>query len=131
MDSRMTWFVAREHLNDLQREATRQRAATDTDERVEPTTIALRFAGEDEDEDLRALAEHTSTTPLSGNALVAIADGRIVAALGLDDGRIVARHPGAESAIGLLQLRAIHLGVTRPPRWRALRFARRVKPRVV
>jgi hypothetical protein len=66
-----------------------------------------------QDADLAALhdlAELDSATPLTGPVLVALVDGRPWAALGLDDGRVIAdpfRESGA--AVELLRLRTTQL----------------------
>lgn len=62
------------------------------------------------DEDaLRRLALLDSARPLRGRALVAEVDGRPVAALSLDDGRVVADpFTHTADAVALLRLRAKH-----------------------
>ena len=69
--------------------------------------IALRAATADDDADLRRLSALDSAPALPHPALVALADGRPVAAISLDDGRVVA-DPFAPTAdvVPLLRTRA-------------------------
>ena len=67
---------------------------------VRPVTAADAVAAE-------RLARLDSTTPLRGPALLAEADGRLVAALSLDHGRVVADpFTSTEGAVALLRLHA-------------------------
>jgi hypothetical protein len=92
-------------------------------------TVALRLAGPEESGLVRELAELDETEPLSGEILLAVVDGRPVAALSLYDGRVAA-NPFARTseAVALLRLRARHLS-RRGGRRRRLR--RVLRPRVV
>ena len=81
---------------------------------------------------LHDLAELDSAAPLTGPVLVALVDGRPWAALGLDDGRVIAdpfRASGA--AVELLRLRVAQMGAAerrpeapRPARWGTRRVRR-------
>jgi hypothetical protein len=121
MDSRMTVQIAQEHIADLQRTAAaRRRGSEVVEESRGASVIALRVAGPDEVAELEWLAALDSARPLIGDALVALVDGRLVAAIALNDGRIIADPLVATSeARELLQTRASQLGVaSRRPRWR-------------
>jgi len=71
------------------------------------STIAIRPARPDESPALRDLAALDSARPLAGDVLVAVVDDAPVAAISLDDGRVVA-DPFRRTAdsVALLQLRA-------------------------
>jgi|SRR4030081_121461 hypothetical protein len=87
--------------------------------------LTLRVADGDDESVVDVLAELDSAAPLSGRKLLALADGWPVAALSLDDGRVVANpfHRTGE-AVALLRLRASQL--TAAPRERpGLRLVRR------
>jgi hypothetical protein len=121
MDSRMTVQIAQEHIADLRRTAAaRRRGREVVEESRGASVIALRVAGPDEVAELEWLAALDSAQPLSGEALVALVDGRLVAAIALGDGRIIADPLVATSeARELLQTRAAQLAVPRRrPRWR-------------
>jgi len=86
-------------------------------------SLVIRVARDADLPGLHDLAELDSAAPLAGAALVAIVDGRPWAAIGLDDGRVIADPfvPSAE-AVGLLRLRVRQLGVAAAqPRLRSLR----------
>src|SRR5258708_4118732 len=98
MDSRMNMEIAQSHITDLQRRAAAQRVFADAaEERRRTPIIALRPAGPDEAYDLILLAALDSAEPLRGEVMVAVVDGKLVAALSLRDGRKVA-DPFAPSA---------------------------------
>jgi hypothetical protein len=127
MDSRMTLQIAQERIADLHRSADAQHRVTDVVEAPKPApVIALRMAGADEAKDLRRLAGLDSERPLRGNAMVALVDGRMVAAISLLDGRVVADPMVATAdARALLRQRADQLTLGTSPRRRRfrLRFA--------
>ena len=72
--------------------------------------MVLRAARPNDESDLRRLAALDSARPLRGTALVAEVDGRPVAALDLNDGRVVA-DPFERTAdvVELLRVRAARL----------------------
>lgn len=72
-----------------------------------PTSVTLRFATSDDAAALAAVAELDSARPLVGPALLAERDGRVVAALSVADGRVVA-NPFVPTAdlVEMLRLRA-------------------------
>jgi hypothetical protein len=129
VNSQFNLQIAREHIADLHRAATAAPRAAEIvmHEPKAMSVIALRLAGPDEADELADLARLDSTRPLTGDVLVAVVDGRLVAAISLSDGRAVADPlvPAAE-ARALLQARALQLvKLPRPrrrPRFR-LRFA--------
>jgi hypothetical protein len=124
MDTRMTLQIAQEHIADLHRAAAAQRRIPELVEVRTPTSvIALRLAGPDEAAELAHLAALDSTRRLRGDALVALVDGKLVAAVSLVDGRMIADPftPTAE-ARALLRTRAVQLTPT--PRSRRRRFPR-------
>jgi hypothetical protein len=57
---------------------------------VGESTLVIRVATRFDDAELRRLAALDSARPLSGSVLIAQSDGRIDAALSLDDGRAIA-----------------------------------------
>lgn len=73
-------------------------------------SVVLRLAGADDAPALRRLAEIDEEPELCGAALLALVDGVAVAALALDDGRVVANpFVPTSDAVSLLRLRAGHL----------------------
>lgn len=84
-----------------------------------PATVALRPADPDEAHVVRRLAALDDAPALEGQTLLAIIDGEAVAALSLEDGRVVANpFVRTHDAVALLRLRAAHLkGGRRPRRW--------------
>ena len=77
-------------------------------------TLALRVAQTDEAPVVRRLAALDDARPLAGDVLLALVDGEAVAAVSLDDGRVVA-NPFLHTAdtVRLLSLRATQL--SEPP----------------
>jgi hypothetical protein len=118
MDSRMTLQVAQEHIADLHRTAELARPQVNAvAERERTPVIALRAAGPDEAAELRRLAGLDSARQLQGQALVAVVDGELVAAISLSDGRIIANPLAATAdARALLETRAAQLARPRRPR---------------
>jgi hypothetical protein len=125
MDSRMSLQIAQEHIADLHRSAAAQREAqvVAVEERKQAASvIALRRAGYDEAADLARLAALDSARPLEGEALVALVDGRLVAAISLADGRMIADPLAPTSeARALLHTRAAQLAQTPQRPWRRFR----------
>ena len=122
MDSRMSLQIAQEHIADLQRSATAARQAKISPEPKPAPVIALRLAGSDEASELRKLARLDTARPLRGETLVALVDGKLVAAISLGDGRVIADPlaPTAE-ARELLHQRAAQLAQTPKRPWRRFR----------
>jgi hypothetical protein len=126
-------IVANEHRADLLRAAAQQRLGAELDHAntSDPTqTIALRLAQPDEARDVARLAALDDAPRPDGQVLLALVDGRAVAALSLRDGRVVANpFEFTEDAVALLRLRHKHLGAgVSSRRWGGLgrpRFTRR------
>lgn len=77
---------------------------------IQNSTIELRPAHPDEADVVRWLAQLDDAPMLSGEVLLAVVDGEAVAALSLQDGRVVANpFVRTEDAVALLRLRASHL----------------------
>jgi hypothetical protein len=73
-------------------------------------TIALRLADDDDADVLLTLAALDGALPLKGQALLALVDGELVAALSLEDHRVIADpFMRSDDAVALLRLRAAHL----------------------
>ena len=127
MDSRMSLQIAQERIADWRRSAEAERHTVEVVEEVRPTpVIAIRRAGADESHELKRLAEMDSKRPLRGDALVAVVDGRLLAAISLDDRRVIADPMvPTEHALALLRTRADQLQAAprRPRRRLRLRFA--------
>ena len=89
--------------------------------------IALRFAHADESDTVRRLAALDSAPAPRGDVLLALVDGEPVAALGIEDGRVVATpfQPTAD-VVAHLRLSAERMARTRriPRRRRRLALAR-------
>jgi hypothetical protein len=122
MDSRMSLQIAQEHIADLQRSAAAHRKPRVAEEPKAAGVIALRRAGADEAAELTRLAQLDSARPLAGDALIALVDGRLVAAISLADGRVIADPlaPTTE-ARALLHTRAAQLAQTPQRPWRRFR----------
>jgi hypothetical protein len=89
--------------------------------------LLIRLAGPDDNVVLARLAALDSQAPLEGDSLIATVDGVAVAALSLEDGRLIAdpfEHTAAVA--GLLRMRATSIATSAPataPRRRWLRLA--------
>jgi hypothetical protein len=95
-------------------------------------TLGIRIADDSDAPVLRRLAQLETARPLQGTVLMAIVDGRPVAAIALADGRVVA-DPFIRTAavVQMLQVRRAQLaehgaGASRPRRPRALELRRRL-----
>ncbi|HEX4717247.1 MAG TPA: hypothetical protein VH300_01860 [Thermoleophilaceae bacterium] len=124
MNSQINLQIAQEHIADLHRSAAASRRGAPVIEDVKQPTavIALRLAWPDESDELAELAALDSQRPLRGHALIALVDGKLVAAISLLDGRVIADPlaPTGE-AQALLETRARQLAL-RPRRPRRRRF---------
>ncbi len=76
--------------NDLRRAVARAGISSQCAETETPAAIELRLARPDEAHLTRRLAALDDARPLEGQILLALSDGVAVAALSLDDGRVVA-----------------------------------------
>jgi hypothetical protein len=111
MDSRMSLQIAQERIADWRRSAEAERRTVEVAEVVRPTpVIAIRRAGADESRELKRLAQMDSKRPLRGDALVAVVDGRLLAAISLEDRRVIADPMvPTEHVLALLRTRADQL----------------------
>jgi hypothetical protein len=126
MTTNLNALVAGEHVVNLRRAATHYRYGN-SGAASSPKVLALRRAEADDAPALKILAELDEEPELSGETLVALMDGEAVAAMSLEDGRVVSNPFVATcDAVSLLKLRARHLvgrRVRQPRRrWRP-RFA--------
>ena len=121
-------IVATEHRADLRRAADRSRRAAAA-EPPDTTRVELRHARRDDADVVQRLAVLDEARPLEGPVLLAMVNSLAVAALSLDDGRVVADpFVATTEARSLLRLRAAQLAGGRSRhrlRWRRprLRFA--------
>jgi hypothetical protein len=121
-------LIATEHQADLHRAAARQRRVRTVTvppsaaaAMVAAPTIDLRLAGPHEYELVERLVILDEATPLDGPVLLALVDGRPVAALSLADDRVVADpFVATREAVTLLRLRARHLAIASQGRRRRL-----------
>jgi hypothetical protein len=125
MTTSLNALVANEHVADLQRAGLAVR--NDANYSASPKPVALRLADDHDAATLHELAELDEQPGLTGDALLALIDGEAVAAMSLEDGRVVSNPFVATSdAVALLKLRSRHLGGRgsrrERPRWRP-RFA--------
>jgi hypothetical protein len=134
MGTSLNALVASERIADLHRAAHEARAgagAGRTDLRrwrrsgtaavnTPRPAVAVRFADPDEAATLRHLAELDDAPELAGEVLVAMIDAHVVAALALDDRRVVA-NPFVLTADAVALLRRTATELTRRPRrrWRS------------
>ena len=125
MNSALNHLIAAEHVSDLRRTAERQRAVPRRTAEPHAATIQLRPGGPDDAGVLRHLAELDSAPELAPPVLLAVSDGRPIAALSLRDQRVVADpFVLTGDAVALLRLRSEHLSASRTRRRlrRRLRF---------
>jgi hypothetical protein len=94
------------------------------------STIILQQATAAEDAALRELSQLDSARTVSRPALMAVVDDRLLAAISLRDGRVVA-DPFAETeaTVALLRVRASALQTTPRPRWGRRGPRRTLRPR--
>jgi len=91
--------------------------------------VSLKIAGRDDDAMIEVLAELDSAPALAGTKLVAFVDGWPVAAMSLDDGRVVANpFTSTVEAVDLMRMRAHQLApASRSRRRPSLRRVRRLR----
>jgi hypothetical protein len=120
--------AAAEHVADLRRAAEQRRAATNAPavQGVEPV-IELRVAQPEDDYYVSRLAQLDDAPLPVAPVLLALVDGEAVAALSLNDGRVVANpFVATEKVVTLLRLRATQLSGQRNRRWRPRIFRPRL-----
>lgn len=125
MTSNLTALVAEQHVADLTRAARGRQRIPSPPVATSGPVVELRTSDGD-DETVRRLAALDDAPELAGPVLLAFVDGKPVAALALNDGRVVA-DPFVRSAhaVSLLRVRAAHIsGVSarRRPRIRLPRL---------
>jgi hypothetical protein len=91
--------------------------------------LAIRRGRPSDAAELRAVAELDSARPLTGDTIVAVADGRLVAAVSLHDGRVVA-DPFVPTA-DIVEMLRIHTAGGRSRAARPRRALPRLLPRPV
>ncbi len=108
--------------NDVRRAAARAGISSQRAEAEAPAAIELRLARPDEAHLTRRLAALDDARPLEGQILLALSDGVAVAALSIDDRRVVADpFVCTVDAVALLRLRTELITEVRAPRRRWLR----------
>ncbi|HTX12316.1 MAG TPA: hypothetical protein VME22_27110 [Solirubrobacteraceae bacterium] len=105
MSPTLTYLAAREHINDLRREAERARRASKlrssrrprprgtgigTSPTASADAVTLRLSRPTDDRALEELAKLDSARPLRGPHVVAEAGGALLAAISLTDGAVIA-----------------------------------------
>ena len=120
MNTAISAAVAADHIADLRHAAEHQRAATSAPaRRSDEQVIALRVAQPEDDSDVSRLAQLDDAPLPIGPVMLAVVDGEAVAALSLNDGRVVANpFVATEKAVSLLRLRATQLSDEPHHRWR-------------
>jgi hypothetical protein len=114
MTSQINAIAAAEHQAELRRAAGRRRNLQGGPDQADVRTIELRFAYPDDEAIVHRLAALDDAPELPGRILLALIDGQAVAALSLEDRRVVANPFLATSkAVELLRLRAEHLAPAR------------------
>jgi hypothetical protein len=94
------------------------------------STISLQHAAPYQDDELRRLSALDSARPVSRPALTAVVDGRLVAAISLNSGRVVADpFASTDDAVHLLKIRAAELRGEVPLRYRRRRPRLALRPR--
>lgn len=110
MNTSLSAVMAQEHVSDLTRAAAHFNEVPSRPQwRAEPA-VELRAARAGDDAVVRELAALDDAHPLEGPVLLAVVGGRAVAAIALDDERVVA-NPFIHTAhaVSLLRLRASHV----------------------
>lgn len=110
MTGNLNALVAEQHVADLTRAAAQHNAVPSRPRWRSGTTVELRPARAADAALTRRLAALDEAPELEGPVLLAVVDGEAVAALSVDDGRVVA-NPFAPTAhaVSLLRLRAADL----------------------
>jgi hypothetical protein len=110
MTTTLNALAASEHVHDLQRAAERQRSPDTAADFGPGASVELRLARHDDARALHRLAQLDDAADLDGEALLALLDGVAIAALSLDDRRVVANpFVPTRNAVELLRMHADHL----------------------
>jgi hypothetical protein len=125
MNATLTAVIAQEHVSDLTRAAASYHEIPSRPLWRSGPTVELRPARADDDRVVGELAALDDARPLEGPVLLAVVGGQAVAAIALDDERVVANPfvPTAH-AVSLLRLRVGHLAHVSPRRRRRIRLPR-------
>jgi hypothetical protein len=125
MNGTLNALVAEQHVADLTRAAARHHETASRPLWRSGPAVELRPARADDDTIVRRLAALDEAPELEGPVLLAVVGGEAVAALALDDGRVVA-NPFAPTAqaVSLLRLRAAHVSSASARRRRRFRLPR-------
>jgi hypothetical protein len=125
MTTSLNAVMAQEHVSDLARAAARHNHVPSRPLWRSGPAVELRPARGDDEQVVRELAELDDARPLEGPALLAIVGGQAVAAIALDDRRVVANPfvPTAH-AVSLLRMRADHVSHVSRRQRRRIRFPR-------
>ncbi len=125
MTGTLNALVAEQHVADLTRAAARHHETPSRPLWRSGPAVELRPARADDEAATGRLAALDDAPALEGPVLLAVVDGEAVAALALDDGRVVANPfvPTAH-AVSLLRLRAEHVANVSPRRRRWIRLPR-------
>jgi hypothetical protein len=125
MNAPLNAVMAQEHLSDLTRAAARYNEVPSRPLWRSEPAVELRPTRADDDGVVRHLAALDDARPLEGPVLLAVVGGQAVAAIALDDERVVANPfvPTAH-AVSLLRLRAGHLSHVSRRRRRRIRLPR-------
>ncbi|HEY1567022.1 MAG TPA: hypothetical protein VGF68_08400 [Solirubrobacteraceae bacterium] len=110
MNAPLTAVLAQEHVSDLTRAAARYNDTPSRPQWRSGPAVVLRPARADDEHIVQELAALDEARPLEGPVLLALVGGQPVAAIALDDERVVANPfvPTAD-AVTLLRLRARHV----------------------
>jgi hypothetical protein len=124
MTSNLNALLAEQHVADLTRAARGHQRIPSPLVATSGPVVELRTAHAD-DQTVRRLAALDDAPELVGPVLLAVVDGKPVAALALDDGRVVA-DPFVRSAhaVSLLRLRSDHVSGASPRRRLRIRLPR-------
>jgi hypothetical protein len=120
MNATLNSVMAQEHVSDLARTAARYNEVPSRPVWRSEPAVELRPARAADDEAVRDLAALDDADPLEGPVLLALVGGKALAAIALDDQRVVANPfvPTAD-AVSLLRVRASYLSdASRRPRRR-------------
>lgn len=110
MTTTLTALAASEHVHDLQRQADQWRSADKKADPIATASVELRLARHDDAWALHRIAQLDDAADLDGEVLLALLDGVAIAALSLDDRRVVANpFVPTQNAVELLQMHADHL----------------------
>jgi hypothetical protein len=110
MNASLNAVMAQEHVSDLARAAARYNDVPSRPLWRSGPVVELRPAHADDNAVVRELAALDDARPLEGPVLLAVVGGEAVAAMALDDERVVA-NPFVHTAhaVSLLRMRAGHL----------------------